>query len=71
VLCNVPLHGDQLFEERARNVQWTFQYGENKYDKLTSLLPEYADWHAKVTLYKVFLFIVHIFFHKPDAVYVM
>jgi hypothetical protein len=23
VLGHVPVHGDQLFEERARNVQWT------------------------------------------------
>ena len=53
VLANVPLHGDQLFEERSRNVQWTFQVADTKYHRLTSLLPEHADWHAKVTLYKV------------------
>lgn len=54
-LINIPVHGDQLFEERVRNVEWTFQDGEEKYDRLESLLPEHADWHAKVTLYKVHL----------------
>ena len=52
ILSRVALHGDQLFEERARTVQWTFQLG-NEIEKLTSLLPEHADWHVKVTLYKV------------------
>ena len=27
ILTQIPLHGDQLFEERARNVQSTFQDG--------------------------------------------
>ena len=48
----VPVHGDQLFEERSRNVQWTFQDGENKCDRLEGVNPEHADWHAKVILYK-------------------
>ena len=25
ILKRVPLHGDQLFEERARNTAWTFR----------------------------------------------
>lgn len=29
ILTKVPVHGDQLFEERARNVQWTFRDGAN------------------------------------------
>jgi len=53
VLGHVPVHGDQLFEERARNVQITFRHGQTNYDRLEGLLPEHADWHAKVTLYKV------------------
>ena len=53
VLSAVPLHGDQLLEERARNVQWTFRDGESQYDRLEGLTTEHADWHAKVTLYKV------------------
>lgn len=53
VLSKVPVHGDQLFEERGRNVQWTFRDGEDPYDRLEGLCTEHADWHAKVTLYKV------------------
>lgn len=53
VLTKVPIHGDQLFEERSRNVKWTYQVADSKYDKFSNLLPEHADWHAKVTLYKV------------------
>lgn len=53
VISPVPLHGDQLFEERSRNVKWTFRVGDNKFDRLDGITPEFADWHAKVTLYKV------------------
>ena len=53
VLSAVPLHGDQLFEGRGRNVQWTFRDGESQYDRLEGVTTEHADWHAKVTLCKV------------------
>ncbi len=53
VVSPVAMHGDQLFEERARNVQWTYRVGDNKFDKLEGISTEFADWHAKVTLYKV------------------
>ena len=33
-LQSVPLHKDQLFEERARNSQWTFQDGLAKSERL-------------------------------------
>lgn len=39
----VPLHGDQLFEERARNAQWTFQDGNNPCDRLEGFRTEFAD----------------------------
>ena len=55
VIASVPVHGDQLFEERSRNVQWTFRDGANEYDRLEGLTTEHADWHAKVTLYKASL----------------
>ena len=45
--------GDQLFEEHARNVIWTFQDGDNESDCLMGLHPEFADWHTKVNLYEV------------------
>ena len=53
VIMPIALHGDQLFEERARNVQWTFRDGDTVYDQFKGLRTEFADWHAKVTLYKV------------------
>lgn len=53
VLARIAQHGDQLFEERGRNVQWAFGNGGNQYDSLESLRTEFADWHAKVTLYEV------------------
>ena len=53
VLATIPLHGDQLFEERSRNAKWTFQDGESSVERLDGLEPEFADWHAKFTLYKV------------------
>lgn len=53
VLTQIPLHGDQLFEERARNVQWTFLDGINMYDRIEGISTEAADWHAKLNLYSV------------------
>jgi len=53
VLLRVAQHGDQLYEERGRNVQWAFGDGGNAYDRLEGLRTEFADWHAKVTHYKV------------------
>ena len=55
ILMEVPMHGDQLFEQRCRNVQWTFQDGTSKYDRLEGITTEAADWHAKVNLYNVCL----------------
>ena len=45
--------GDELTEERARNVQWAFTDGDNNKDCLKGLDPNHTDWHAKVTLYMV------------------
>ena len=50
ILEKVPLHGDQLFEERARNVIWTYRDGLNDYEQLQGIDTEFADWHAKYTL---------------------
>ena len=43
ILQPVPLNGDQLFEERARNTKWTYQDRINQYDKLEGVQPEAAD----------------------------
>ena len=49
----VSLHGDQLFEERAQNVIWTYRDGVNDYERLQGIDTEFADWHAKYALCKV------------------
>ena len=43
ILTKIPFHGDQLFEERARNVQMTFQDGITPYERLEGLSTEAAD----------------------------
>ena len=53
ILEQIPLNGDQLFEERARNVIWTYRDGVNEYERLQGIDTEFADCHAKYTLYKV------------------
>lgn len=53
ILQPIFLDGDQLTEERARNVQWVFQDGDDQFNRLEGLDPTHADWHAKVNLYKV------------------
>ena len=34
VLERIPVHGDQLFEERARNAKWSFQGGDIQIGRL-------------------------------------
>lgn len=53
ILDKVPFHGDQLFKEHARNVIWTYRDGVDEYERLEGIDTEFADWHAKYTLYKV------------------
>ena len=53
ILGQIPLHGDQLFEEQARNVIWTYRDGIDDYERLEGIGTEFADWYAKFTLYKV------------------
>ena len=52
-LACIPLHGDQLFEEPARNVNWTFRDGLDPVERIDGIDTEFADWHAKYTRYKV------------------
>ena len=53
ILDTIAFHGDQLFEERARNTQWTYQLGDTAFGRLEGLHTEFADWHAKYNLYMV------------------
>lgn len=53
VLHKISLDGDQLTEERARNVQWTYRLGATSFDRLDGLETNHADWHWKVKLFEV------------------
>ena len=37
----LPLHADQLFEERARNVIWTYREGIDDYERLEGISTEF------------------------------
>ena len=43
VVATIPLHGDQLFEERARHAMWTFRDGETPHERLEGIDTEIAD----------------------------
>lgn len=47
VLHKTVLHGDQLTEERARNVQWTFKNGMTQQERLEGLEPTFSEFHLK------------------------
>ena len=55
IVRQIPLHGDQFFEERGRHVKWTFQDGDNPLDRLEGIETEFADWHGKMNTYLVSL----------------
>lgn len=52
VVVNVPVPGDR-YSKRLRNVEWTFRDEHSSYKRLAGFPPEHADWHTKVTPYKV------------------
>lgn len=47
------MHGDQLTEERARNVQWTYLLGETPLQRLEGIEPTFSEFHLKMCLYEV------------------
>lgn len=53
ILHPVILHGDQLTEERARNVQWTFRMGETEIQRLEGIEPTFSEFHLKMCLFEV------------------
>lgn len=53
VLHKTVLHGDQLTEERARNVQWTYKNGETSEERLEGLEPTFSEFHLKMCLFEV------------------
>ena len=53
--CHLILAGDQLTSARIRGAQALRSHGDNSLEKLNGLVPATMDWHARVTLLKVFL----------------
>ena len=53
VLHKTIVHGDQLTEERARNVQWTYKLGETQADRLEGLECTFSEFHHKMCMYEV------------------
>ena len=47
--------GDQLTEERARNIQKARADGRNTSERLDAVWPKNEDWHAIRTAYKVLM----------------
>ena len=47
------MHGDQLTEERARHVQWTYRLGENLFEQLRGLEVTFAEFHMIMCLFEV------------------
>ncbi len=45
--------GDQLTEERSRNVQWTYHLGDTAFERLEGIEPTFSEFHLKMCLYEV------------------
>ena len=56
VLHKTVIHGDQLTEERARNVQWTYKLGETEADRLEGLECTFSEFHLKMYMFEVKVF---------------
>ena len=53
ILRRVIEHGDQGFEERARNVQWTYKVAKNDFERLGGLEVTISEFHLKMCLFEV------------------
>ena len=53
ILKPIIMHGDQLTEERARHVQWTFRLGENEFKQLKGLEVTFPEFHMIMCLFEV------------------
>ena len=47
------MHGDQLTEEHARNVKWTYHFGDTSFERLEGTEPTFSEFHLKMCLYEV------------------
>ena len=52
ILKKVVVHGDQLTEERARNVQWIYKIGETEAERLARLECTFSEFHLKMCMYE-------------------
>ena len=55
ILHPTIMHGDQLTEECARNVQWTYHLGNTSLEHLEGIEPTFSEFHLKMSLYEVVL----------------
>ena len=55
ILHPTIMNGDQLTEERARNVlnQWTYHFGDTSFERLEGIEPTFSEFHLKMCLYEV------------------
>ena len=53
VVQKIFLGGDNLTEERARNLQGAMAEGDSDIDCLKGVIPKNEDWHAIRYMYKV------------------
>ncbi len=53
VIRKIFLGGDNLTEERARNLQGAMSDGDSEYENLTGIIPKNEDWHAIRYMYQV------------------
>ena len=52
VMYKIIVHGDQLTEERARNVQWTFKIGDTEAEHFEGFECTFSEFHLKMCLYE-------------------
>ena len=53
ILKPIIMHGDQLTEERARHIPWTFRLGPNAYKQLKRLEITFSEFHMVICLFEV------------------
>ena len=53
ILHPTIMNGDQLTEERARNVQWTYHFGDTSFERLEGIELTFSEFHLKMCLYEV------------------
>ena len=53
ILKPIIMQGDQLTEEQARHVQWTFRLRENEFKQLKGLEVTFSEFHMIMCLFEV------------------